>query len=449
MKDFEKKLSWKETGGVLEGFDDGHVPENFKSIDDDDDENTTGPNISATTSTRIVNYPDLFDDDKKSSSSSVLVYNDAVRKDLVDTLYEKTCDESTNNAWGDYVTLEDVVQYWSNDDDQQQQQQSDDHGDSTLVEVVARYLQLAMKKNVPSTSTLEVIHGVTDEIATTTTTTSDSCLMTEDDLLKRAHGVAIWGLKAKVGTSVDYHLDYAEQVRYQYNIINPPLLAGTLQCTKDKIEGGNFLVSLDGIDHYKRHGYKGKIRNVDCNEMINIPYRYGQMICHLGNLPHASSTIQSIQGDQDRVIIGFNVFCKTVGPLVSQAPEHSDAFRRLIQFEKYLHRETKKHKQIDIKYFLQNKTLAKLLVLSKREQQKKEFQCQMKSLLDKQIPQKLPSTVGELMKQLTEDCSMISPEDIRVYLHLYIRRGKYKVVHEYYIDSSDQLVAPTVEIDLP
>jgi hypothetical protein len=29
-----------------------------------------------------------------------------------------------------------------------------------------------------------------------------------------------------------YHLDYAEKVQYQANIIVPPLVAGTLHCTR-------------------------------------------------------------------------------------------------------------------------------------------------------------------------------------------------------------------------
>jgi hypothetical protein len=288
-----EKLSWEQTGGVVLPFDDGHIPETFSG-----DEGTP---------TRIVNYPDWFEN----RNYSVYVYNDAIPVDLVDALYLKTCQESKHNAWGDYVTVSEVESYWRSRDKKNENERKNRNNDdketdkNILVEVVARYLQLATKKGAPYACKL-TLHGES----------ADDALTEENELLKRSHGVAVWGLISEVGTKVDYHLDYAEQIRYQYNVINPPLLAGTLQCTRDKVDGGSYLVALDGIDHYKRHGYKGKKKCVDQKDLIEIPYRFNQMILHRGNLPHCSTKIENIHGDQRRVIIGFNVFCKIIGPHV-------------------------------------------------------------------------------------------------------------------------------------
>ena len=56
-------------------------------------------------------------------------------------------------------------------------------------------------------------------------------LFQTSQLLKRAHGVAVWALSSNPGQSVQYHIDYAELLRYEYNVTVPPLWAGTLQCS--------------------------------------------------------------------------------------------------------------------------------------------------------------------------------------------------------------------------
>jgi hypothetical protein len=124
-----------------------------------------------------------------------------------------------------------------------------------------------------------------------------------------AHGVAVWALSAPIGSQVPYHLDYAEQVRYESNIIVPPVLAGTLQCSPihsssndTTMIGGDFVVYAknDGLQHYQTFGYKGMkktllpefnsipINNdtVDVDDSdssqqqhwMRIPYRYNRMI---------------------------------------------------------------------------------------------------------------------------------------------------------------------------
>jgi hypothetical protein len=50
--------------------------------------------------------------------------------------------------------------------------------------------------------------------------------------LEQAHGVAVWALSSEPGHSVQYHIDYAELLRYEHNVTVPPLWAGTVQCSE-------------------------------------------------------------------------------------------------------------------------------------------------------------------------------------------------------------------------
>jgi hypothetical protein len=58
--------------------------------------------------------------------------------------------------------------------------------------------------------------------------------VTEEDLLhNRIHGVGVWVfLAAKEQPQVEYHVDYVELVRYETNLIYPPLYGGTLHCSR-------------------------------------------------------------------------------------------------------------------------------------------------------------------------------------------------------------------------
>lgn len=220
--------------------------------------------------------------------------------------------------------------------------------------------------------------------------------------------------------------DYAEQIRYEANLIVPPLVAGTLQCTKDRMDGGDFFVSLRGIPHYAESGYKSKKQALDMDDsaICTIPFKYNQMICHLGNLPHGSTKIEKIDGDQLRVIVGFNAFDKKSGPIVRQAPEHSAAFRRKVHVQKLFSRDA------SFQSIKRNKPLARLLVLAKREKVKREFR-QAQDRLEKEIPGLLPSTVQELVDHFFKTSSDSSwpstPTDLQVYLHHQILKGHYRI----------------------
>ena len=91
------------------------------------------------------------------------------------------------------------------------------------------------------------------------------------------HGVAVWCLTSAANKAVDYHIDYAELYRcsivsvvsyikichrYETNVIHPPLYAGTMQISPvegGEMTGGDFCVNTDGLEHYKRFGYKGRV----------------------------------------------------------------------------------------------------------------------------------------------------------------------------------------------
>lgn len=243
----------------------------------------------------------------------VNIFEKAFRPSLLDSVYEKTSLEKT---WGEYVTIERIKDYMENG--------LESSSETMVVEMTARYLQLCIGEGDMDPSH----HHSLNDSGTKT-------LLTRKDLEEKCHGVAIWGLAADSGSCVPFHLDYAEQIRYSSNVIVPPLVAGTLQCTRDKLEGGDFYVSLQGIKKYSEHGYKAKKKEVSLDpsddSIFIIPYKFNQLTCHPGNLPHGSTKIEKIHGNQLRVIVGFNVFCKEFGPIVQQAPEHS---AKVCQMEK-------------------------------------------------------------------------------------------------------------------
>jgi len=64
----------------------------------------------------------------------------------------------------------------------------------------------------------------------------------------KIHGTAVWALSASPKSEVQYHIDYAELVRYETNIIYPPIYAGTLHCSNmgdGEIVGGKFEANLE------------------------------------------------------------------------------------------------------------------------------------------------------------------------------------------------------------
>jgi hypothetical protein len=167
-------------------------------------------------------------------------------------------------------------------------------------------------------------------------------------------------LAAAVQSEVEYHIDYAELVHYEKNIIYPPLYGATIHCSclwsnssstssekghdsnnnsnSNRIVEGDFVAFMEGFAHYERHGYKGRKQPVEYSSTPSaslvkdvhiVPYKFNWGILLHGEIPHLSTAVTYIELNTiKRVIMGFNVFDTIVGPIVAQAPEHSSAFNR-------------------------------------------------------------------------------------------------------------------------
>ena len=452
---------FEEHGGILEPFDDGHIPETFRCTahaNDDDDENVP----------RIVRYPLHH-----AESPSVRVHDDVLPTELLDQLYLCTAavylEDAKPKPWGTYVTIREAVEWMDNRCDGDAgdfgikcESSTEEHRHNLAVAVIA-HLLVGRKDSMLSATVPPDAAPDPPKLLRQLSTNRSAAL--ESD----AHGVAVWALSSNVGSEVRYHIDYAEQYRYERNITAPPLLAGTVQCTNfvtssddensegiigDGMVGGDFAVNLGGLDHYKTNGYKGARSGDDRGgwtdpfdgkksssprssaphhdertDWVTVPYRYNRAIFHHGQLPHLSTPIKSIptsDGDagnpskKSRVILGMNVFGHDIGREVSSAPEHSDAFRRKIKMYRALLSKPSPNGDGEERFFAQNvsklsleavkknKALSKLLVLAKREKVKQDLR-ERQGRLTESIFEALqaassveasPITVGELMDRL-------------------------------------------------
>lgn len=411
-QDLPAMIDWEAMD--LQPFDDGHVPENLSSP------------------TKIVNYP-LF----CRQEPQVQVYQDALPEKLVDEVYKKTMEDNVHPSWGEYVTLSQIQAYWKDQEGQDATNKVDGEPQNLTIALVAEYLALTIGADPDRAPTMRLWQGGSE---------SPPTLWTREDVLSQAHGVAVWALRSNVGCQVPYHLDYAEQVRYQHNVIVPPLCAGTLQCTRAKILGGAFQVAVPssqpaashnqlspGILHYATHGYKGKMKAP--TDLVSIPYRYNQLTCHLGDLPHASTPVTAIEGGDDnsqntvRVIVGFNVFSNAVGPYVQAAPEHSHAFRQLVRRRK----QDQSNLRLSLQRVKENKALSRLLVLAKRRKVQEDFRLAQEHL-DRDIVKYLPGRIGDLIEALYTPTQTTqwpaSPTDVHVYLDRQVHRGRLRIIPE-------------------
>ena len=412
-------------GGRLELFDDGHIPETQRGDD------SPRP--------RIVRY-------ETDTDNTVHVYDGLLQKYSARMLYEAThkpekCAtvelQGQEEPWGTYVSQDEAVRWmeWKQQSEgmvlpehdtsyadyvkcwkQSANRFSnsfdlDDKGDALEMEDIRHLLAV----ETVATFFLETIPKRTGTACVARDDDKDAeKLFSDSEFRSKAHGVAVWALSSTVGNAVQYHIDYAELLRYEENVIVPPLWAGTCQVsslrscntTKSQLEcremqGGEFCVNLRGLSHYSDHGYKGSKSGDpmggwkrpsldgrrDCgvhvseDSWVTIPYAHCRGIAHCGELPHLSSPIESIDGDCSRVIIGFNVFGHDVGHLVSKAPEHSKAFRRKVKlYRSTLATPTSHANGMDLSQIRNNKGLTKLLVLAKREKIKAELRISQERL---------------------------------------------------------------------
>lgn len=218
----------------------------------------------------------------------------------------------------------------------------------------------------------------------------------------RTHGVAVWVIASDCDDETEYHLDYAEQVRYETNVIVPPIYGATLHVSPlrndkdaldcapefggkaadsaeeaaeravDEFEGGGFHVNVSGLDHYDAYGYKtrkkGKV-TTDELETLNdqepgwhrVAYKYRRGILCDGEFPHFSGRVRTLPdvrvpaadrraealagGGDDlpmkRVVVGFNLFPHEIGAFVQKFPEHSSAFNKYVKLSQTAVKQTK------------------------------------------------------------------------------------------------------------
>lgn len=179
---------------------------------------------------------------------------------------------------------------------------------------------------------------------------------------RTAHGVAVWVIASDCEDETEYHLDYAEMVRYETNVIFPPIYGATLHVSPllnsernqqpqqetstgaaiESFDGGGFHVNTRGLAHYQQYGYKTRLASklsTDALEAISakepgwkrVPYCYRRGIVCDGEFPHFSGRVRSLPAGVKRVVVGFNLFPHAIGPFVEKFPEHSDAFNKYVK----------------------------------------------------------------------------------------------------------------------
>jgi hypothetical protein len=205
---------------------------------------------------------------------------------------------------------------------------------------------------------------------------------------QRTHGVAVWVIASGCDDETEYHLDYAEQVRYETNVAFPPIYGATLHVSPlhaagsegaqeeastpnqtratSAFEGGGFHVNLTGLAHYDEYGYKTRKQphrlTTDELEQLSssepgwqrVPYRYRRGILCDGEFPHFSGRVRTLPtsvspptgGAQaelpvKRVVVGFNLFPSEIGACVAKFPEHSGAFNRYVKLSQAAVKQTK------------------------------------------------------------------------------------------------------------
>lgn len=196
----------------------------------------------------------------------------------------------------------------------------------------------------------------------------------------RTHGVAVWVIASDCDDETEYHLDYAEQVRYETNVMFPPIYGATLHVSSlhnvpeepnpgretSSFEGGGFHVNLTGLAHYDQYGYKTRKQphrlTTDELEQLStrepgwqrVPYRYRRGIICDGEFPHFSGRVRTLpvsvappahgfsaELPVKRVVVGFNLFPSEIGACVAKFPEHSGAFNRYVKLSQAAVKQTK------------------------------------------------------------------------------------------------------------
>jgi hypothetical protein len=436
------------TDGHLIPFDDGHVPAVAKIFCGSTDSDGICTTKIVANQSRSV---DLF----------FSTYENAVDEVVADALYDASV-ALQGAPWGTYVTMEEALAC-SADRKQQQQQQQQQQAAASNTATISNQSNSSTKQKVdlappppPPTShdeaSLSAYHHTLAVHAVSQFLIDRAGSAISSDYHK-IHGTAVWGLSAGLGSRVQYHIDYAELIRYETNIIYPPLYAGTLQCSRftdavgERIVGGAFEANLEGLAHYERFGYKCKKEPVldrdTSSAWVSMPYRYNRGCVHDGDLPHLSTEITEMPEGMRRVIMGFNMFGHDCGPSAMAAPEHSKAFTRQVKMYQLLAKGQNRNanggggKGLDLEVIKQNKALTKLLVLAKREKIKKAYRDEVE-MLRRDIPvfvntkaasssssaigAKMSMQIGDVVQYFVERDG-IRAADVEVQIEQLVREG--------------------------
>lgn len=511
-------------GGRLEAFDDGHCPETFRF---QQQHNQGARDEAAGSAEGIGNgiaIPKILRYNLPTSAqpSNVHVYDGVLNPFDARMLYEATASSKGEQGsetgwklkgespWGTYVTIKEALEWiewkeqytqqsnaerfgeyltswrrkmldfcrWRSNreatEEKKEEHLGDGYADKQLDDM--DFVRHALAVEAVATFFLQTVPsrpGTTAVAAASRSSLSNAELFQSSQILEQAHGVAVWALSSYPGQCTQYHIDYAELLRYEYNVTVPPLWAGTIQCSElsngngssdecsGAMHGGEFCVNLRGLEHYAEHGYKGNLSGdasggwlrpvtEQCengevhvnnnNQWVTIPYAFNRGIVHRGDLPHLSAPVESINCPGiSRVIVGFNVFGHDVGAHIAKAPEHSRTFRRKVR----LYRSTintcnrgtdsctQKSGGMDLSQIRKNKGLTKLLVLAKREKVKEELRRQQKELSGKIWRRLLMHHRSGQLLEVTDIISEFGapndsldgkwPKSIDVHVHLHHR----------------------------
>jgi hypothetical protein len=420
---------------LVSNWDDGHIPETFRTdetaelndqancrVRDDENEGSEGAvpcnrtgtirdaRSNKTARTLLVWRPNTWH--SSGVSRTVQVVDDALPSSLVEEIYRFTANQN-DVSWGTYVPIDDILNKLRSGADWSDSKGVCEGGlalDTLAAMACSGYIRHALSKEGGLLRELlirelyeEAKHHGLDQ---------DEEGMIESALARSLHGVAVWALSSTANSSVTYHVDYAEQVRYRHNVVVLPHLAGTLHCSPvERMIGGGLKV-YESFQHYERHGYKACKENLpevadDLSLFHNISYRFNRLVIVAGHLPHSSTLVQEIYPpDCRRVIVGFNVFGHDIGSIVQAAPEHSATWKRQVKLMRLQQSQERKHIPLSIGSISQlSPAMRKLLVLAKRRKIQDDWRREyLSNQLDEALNageyMTLPVTESELVRRI-------------------------------------------------
>lgn len=282
----------------------------------------------------------------RSTPGAFCVVDRAVSRETADLLYASAVKA---RVWGVYVPTAELS--FSN-------QSTSDSEESTAREHSEGNDEELYRRSLARCAVQELLVNKASDVISS----SDWC---------NTHGVAVWVIASDCDDETEYHLDYAEMVRYETNVIVPPLYGATLHVSplRNRIdeadtrgadnededfvsdfEGGGFHVNVNGLEHYRQYGYKTRLAHklsTDALEGVSatepgwqhVPYLYRRGILCDGEFPHFSGRVRSLPAAATtpdrlpikRVVVGFNLFPPEIGAFVEKFPEHSNAFNKYIK----------------------------------------------------------------------------------------------------------------------